>query len=157
MTRLVLTLKLATTSLEHLHLRTFSFSGQFDTKSFFLCFYPSAQEEKEATCGCHQDMDILSGRVMFCLPHNIWKTCIGLSSLSEINVLLRWLLVFHTCSRSEFQLLNSDFAVKTLTVLISRRMLFLNEGIFYATSKMCAMLAPASLSCINECVSMRDY
>lgn len=125
----VLTLKLGTTPFEHLYLRTFSFRAQFNTESLFLCSYTSAQDEKAATCGRHLDVNILSGRVMFCLLYNIWRSCTGLFFLlSEINVLLVFFLL----------------------VLISRGTLFLHEGIFFATSKMCVMLTPTSLSCINE-------
>lgn len=76
----VLTPKLIKSTLENLYLRTFSFSGQFDTKSLSLSAFILKLGEKAAMRICHQDMNILSGRVMSCLPLNIWNSCTGLFS-----------------------------------------------------------------------------
>lgn len=98
-------------------------------------------------------MNILSGRVMLCLPHNIWPRRTGLLSQSEINVLLRRLPLFQTCSRSDFQLLNSDVVIKMLLVSISLCMLFLGEDIFKTTSKMCARSCTLVM---QQCESLSD-
>lgn len=113
---------------------------QFNTKSLFVCFTIQLRGEKLQHVAASKN--ILSGRVMICLLYNIWE--------------LRWIMFnvrdkCAACISHLQQVRMSDFAVKTVIVLLRRCMLLLHDGIFYhpeCVSCSHPQACPASMSAL---------